>query len=358
MNEIDSIVNLPFSFINFRDIFFDSLREHYEEFDDWYQRKSIAGERAYVSYENGHVIAFLYLKYEAGIDITTQPQLSKARIKIGTFKVDFTHHSSIGKRLLAIALRTFADSQCPYIYVTTHDADHTKGLRTLLQQYGFIKEGNKGKEELWIKQRPQESAVIKDDPYLDYPFISLNKGYRNYYLPIAPEYHALMFSTRLSTEKDVPIEDVARVNSIEKVYLANMSFINQLKRGDHLIIYRSAPKDTNSAAHYTSVVSAVCTAIETKNIHDFSSYNDFSAYIKGRSVFTDEELQQFWDSKEYKYIALFVENFAFKIPYPNRKKLLDNQLINRGYVGGQKISDQQLDELIQLGGHGESFVIH
>ena len=40
-----------FSDINLEDHFFDSLREDYKGFDNWYNKKELQGEKAYVLYE-------------------------------------------------------------------------------------------------------------------------------------------------------------------------------------------------------------------------------------------------------------------------------------------------------------------
>ena len=55
-----------FSFINIDDPFFDSLKEDYPEFEEWFGRKSVQGEEAIVQYdEEGHLQGFLYTKDES-----------------------------------------------------------------------------------------------------------------------------------------------------------------------------------------------------------------------------------------------------------------------------------------------------
>lgn len=56
-------VSRPFSAIDLGDPFFDSLKEDYPEFPEWFGRKAAAGEEAYVSLsEDRKLDAFLYLK--------------------------------------------------------------------------------------------------------------------------------------------------------------------------------------------------------------------------------------------------------------------------------------------------------
>ena len=356
MTENDSIQYCAFSKINLQDPFFDSLRHAYDNFDAWFYKKAQQGEHAYVSFIDGKVIAFLYLKKEEDADNDTVPRLTKPRMKIGTFKVDLEHHSKIGKRLLAIALRAFAESKLPYVYVTFFDAPHTQGLRKMFDQYGFRQIGTKHNEQVWAKPRPNNSVEIQNI-YAGFPFIPVDGTHKNYYLPIFPDYHKRLFPTRLTTEKHIAVEDMVSTNSIEKIYLSNMSVIPRLRKNDRLIIYRTKPKGASSA-HYSSVVTAIGTVIEIKDIHSFSNYDDFHAYINGRSVFTKKELCEFWNTKKYRYIILFVDNFAFTVPFPNRETLLTHKLLTDGYPGGQTITDKQLEQLAQLGGNGESYYIH
>lgn len=111
----DHIRKVSFSELNLHDPFFTSLRNAYQGFDDWFDRKSAEGEKTWVSRnrDSGHLQAMLYIKIEDDFDESAQPPLRGRRMKIGTFKVDYDHHTSLGKRLLAIALREFAESRCP-----------------------------------------------------------------------------------------------------------------------------------------------------------------------------------------------------------------------------------------------------
>ena len=52
-----------FKEIDLNDPFFNSLKEDYNEFPIWFEKKS--NESAYVFLDNKRVEGFLYLKYEA-----------------------------------------------------------------------------------------------------------------------------------------------------------------------------------------------------------------------------------------------------------------------------------------------------
>jgi len=57
------LTKMRFEKINLSDPFFDSLKDDYEEFEDWFKRKSEL--EAYVSHNDlGLIDGFLYLKVE------------------------------------------------------------------------------------------------------------------------------------------------------------------------------------------------------------------------------------------------------------------------------------------------------
>lgn len=168
---MDPMQEVLFSSLDLEDPFFRSLRDSYDDFERWFKRKSDAGERTLVAREpqGGKLIAMLYLKTEDGIEPGVTPELSGPRLKIGTFKVDLDHHTSLGKRLLAIALRRFAKSGLPRIYVTMHDNDGTRGLRRLLKQYGFnhigMKRGRRsGKRQDHLEKRTTHTGLSRFSP--------------------------------------------------------------------------------------------------------------------------------------------------------------------------------------------------
>ena len=59
MNMTDDVLSLrDFSEINVDDNFFDDLKARYSGFEDWFERKSLLGEKAYTVFEGSKIIAF------------------------------------------------------------------------------------------------------------------------------------------------------------------------------------------------------------------------------------------------------------------------------------------------------------
>ena len=94
-----SIEYVHFSDINLQDKFFNSLKEDYLEFVDWFAKKS--EDLAYLSHNEARQIdGFLYLKREDNVLTDINPELPmKPRLKVGTFKID-AHGTKLGDRFV------------------------------------------------------------------------------------------------------------------------------------------------------------------------------------------------------------------------------------------------------------------
>lgn len=351
MVQDDYIQRLSFSAVNLGDPFFDSLRCSYIGFDEWFSRKAIGGESAYFAFDSrNNLIAMLYLKEESGLEEGVTPRMDFPRLKIGTFKVDFDHHTGIGKRLLAIALREFARSGQNFVYVTMHENENTSSLAKLLYKYGFSFWGSKDQETVLYKTR----SCSDDDAFIRYPFVSRYVG-NCWILSIRPEYHKKLFGdVHLTSESGQPIIDERCLNSIEKIYLSRSSNASKLTVGDKVLIYRTS--DYKGPAYYRSVVTSVCTVVKVANLNSFRDEGYFLNKVRGKTVFTTEELRRFWQTKSYPWLICLLFNFPLK-RYPNRKELLDCGFIDTGRLVCERISQDAMDGIMALGNADESFIV-
>lgn len=332
-------------------LFFDSLKYSYLGFGEWFSRKVLDGECAYFAFDSrNNLIAMLYLKEESGHEEGVSPRMDFPRLKIGTFKVDFDHHTGIGKRLLAIALREFARSGQNFVYVTMHQNENTSSLAKLLKKYGFSNWGFKEQETVLFKTLP----CSDDDAFSRYPFVSRSLG-NCWVLSILPEYHKRLFGdVYLTSESGQPIYDERCLNSIEKIYLSGSQNVADMVVGDKVVIYRTS--DGKGAAYYRSVVTSVCTVVKVVNINSFRDETDFLNKVYGKTVFTLGELRRFWQTKRYPWLICLLFNFPFE-RYPNRKQLLDCGFIDDGRLVCERISQDAMDGIMALGNADESFIV-
>ncbi|WP_349369956.1 N-acetyltransferase [Salinarimonas sp.] len=305
--------------IDLDDPFFDSLKNQYGEFPQWFAGKAASGEQAYVIYDEGvdELRGFLYLKLEDGPVTDVQPPLPAARrIKVGTFKI-VAHGTKLGERAVKKIFDHAIASEAEQIYVTAFPTH--KPLLRLLERYGFEERGNKitpnGEEIVLVKELTDSSDELVER----YPIIRQESG-RCFLLAIYPEFHTQLFpDSILVTEPPDILSDVSHTNTIHKVYVAGLP-LTMMKKGDAVVIYRTT--DKGGRARYRSVATSVCVVEETRSRRDFANVQEFVDYCLPHSVFSEEELRERFNSTKRLFTVRMTYNIAFP-KRPNRDRLLD-----------------------------------
>lgn len=336
-----------FKEISIYDVFFDSLKEDYDGFERWFAGKA---EESVFTFRDGvgMLDGFLFLKEENGAVTDVVPNLPAARrLKIGTFKVN-PHGTRLGERFIKRAFDTAISLGVSTLYVTIFEKH--EALVHLFKRYGFIKVGtkssNNGEEAVYERLLHQTVG----DVVLDYPRVPIQPD-RHFVLSLYPSWHSrLLPDSLLKTEDTSILKDVSHTNSIHKIYLAAMQGIGELKRGDTLLMYRTAD---GGAAYYTSVVTSLCVVEELTHISQYASEQQFLDYCIPYSIFDLSELQSFFKSKKYPWIIRFTYNLALT-RRPNRKALLEEVgLPSNTYWGFFRLTTDQLKHILKLSGDYE-----
>jgi len=132
-----------FGQLDLADPFFDSFREDYQGFDNWFRKKS--DEFAYAcKSETGLILAFLFLKREGPDENYSDISPAfprKRRMKIGTFKV-VLNGFKLGERFMKIVFDNALKAKVEEIYVTIFpNTVEQKRLIGLLEDWGFSQYG-------------------------------------------------------------------------------------------------------------------------------------------------------------------------------------------------------------------------
>lgn len=137
----DQIKYLPFSKIDVTDTFFDSLKDDYKGFSNWFTSKTLDDEKAYIQIIGEKITGFLYLKIEESPVYDVIPPIEGAKIlKMGTLKIE-SHGTRLGERFIKKSIDTALHENCNKIYVTIYKK-HTK-LISMFKKYGFELHGEK-----------------------------------------------------------------------------------------------------------------------------------------------------------------------------------------------------------------------
>ncbi|MBW4461945.1 MAG: hypothetical protein KME47_17145 [Nodosilinea sp. WJT8-NPBG4] len=351
--KIDTSLQLErFADIDINDPFFDTLKSAYQEFPEWFRRK--ASEKAFIiKDEIGFIQGFVYLKEENGAIQDINPSLPCDRyLKIGTFKVN-AHGTKLGERFVKKAFDLAISKNIKKLYVTIF-SEH-KPLINLFCRYGFKAVAKKttqnGIENVFLK----EIGHISKDVDLDYPIISLSQN--QYLLSIYPKYHTRLFpDSILNNEQASIVDDVSHTNSIGKIYICKMDGAKLLKSGDALVIYRTG--DGLGPALYRSVATSLCMVEEMKTKSSFGSLEEFLKYCLSRSVFTEEELTNFYRSWNQFYVIKMTYNAALKNRIIRQKLIEEVKLNPNAYWGLMKLSPNEFSKISMLGDVDDSLILN
>ena len=289
--------------IDINDEFFDSLRSKYDGFNIWFAKK--CAEEAYICKDDtGRILGFLYLKTEnAGEDYSdiTPRFMPKKRLKVGTFKVDATGFR-LGERFIKIILDNAIERNVDEAYVTLfEDREELATLSALLSRWGFLHFGSKSSTG---------ETVLTKDMRIYNPLLSVKENFPNllykrqkFILPILPKYHtSLLPDSILRTENEVDfLSKEPHRYALQKVYISWAQERN-IKSGDVVLFYRMG--DEGTAKKYSSVLTTVAIIDEIQTGFRTRSKEDFLSHCQNRSVFSIDELNEFWRSHSYNLMIL------------------------------------------------------
>jgi predicted nucleic acid-binding protein len=341
-----------FGNINLNDVFFDSFKQDYTEFGNWFNKK--ADNISYICVTDGNVKAFLYLKQEDNNEIYNDIQPSfpqKKRLKIGTFKVTSTGYK-LGERFLKVIFDNALQYNVEEIYVTIFNKrDEQLRLIYLLEDWGFKHWGTKttdnGIEQVFVRDCKPLPNI--QQPKLTFP--SVSKNTTKWIVPIYPEYHTELFPDSILNNESPQnfTENEPYRNAIKKVYISR-SINRNLNSGDLVLFYRTG-------GHYAGVVSTIGVVdnIET-NIRD---ENHFIELCRKRSVFDNTEIKKYWNwnKNNRPFVVNFLYIDSFPMPKVNLKKLRGLNIIQNAPRGFEPLSDAKFKLILKEARADESYII-
>lgn len=262
------ITKVPFDNLDVNHSFFDSYRDEYIEFNDWFLKKSNEKAPAYIATIKGRLVGFLVLKEENINEDYSEivPNfLPCKRLKISSFKVSVNGYR-ISELFLNIIFKTALDRKVDEIYVTVHTTFENRRvlIELLCSQWGFKKWGFKGiKENVLVRPfKKQLGNLIRSS----FPF---------HYRPI------------LSMIVDINEKQVYDYQKgyLRQIYISHNEECKKLHPED-VILFRNA---YSSNFVFIGEVENVCSG--------FTDRETFIAACKKRSHETEESLNKYW-SKE------------------------------------------------------------
>jgi len=341
-----AIKQVPVHNLDLNDPFFDSLKQDYPGFEQWWEKISKQGRKAWVYFKNKKLRAILIYNIENENILSDPPLPKKKRIKICTLKVT-QRGKRIGELLIKLTVAFAVKSNIQEIYLT-HFAKGNDPLLKLIEEYGFfLAAKKKDNEEIFIKNLIPNKKCKSPLEVLNnfYPSFYDGKEVRKFLVPIQPDFHDRLFTDydkRQPKLYEFMEELIVEGNTIKKAYICH-SNTKKIHPGDIVIFYRSIDKKM-----LTSI------GVVDKIFNDVLDPEKVQKEVKNRTVYKTKEIVEM--VKKPTKILQFYHNFHF----PNAIKI--NTLIKEKILNGypqqiQEINEDNYRKIIELSGIDEKYCV-
>lgn len=333
------------------DKIFESLRQDYAPFDEWWRTKCVKTHRkCWVVNDEGMLAGIVVRKDEASNDTDARLPGSKI-LKICTFKVRPEKRGIKLGELLLRQIFWFAQSNgYDVVYLTTFARQVT--LIDLLEYYGFKKTYTKDDGEM-VYERAFSRSELETHPNdglfetarTNYPRFYSGTAVEAYVIPIKEAFHDILFP-ELSASAQLNLFDQpggggpARPgNTIRKVYLCRAP-AQIVQPGAVLFFYKGKSEGPPSQAITTiGIFEDVTLAYNTGELRRLAG---------GRSVYSDRQLQSFFIEKPD--VPVKVINFLLighVQPSIDLHELLDKGIVNgHPWQSISRLTRERLDPIL------------
>jgi predicted nucleic acid-binding protein len=295
------------------DIFFDSLRESYNGFNDWFLKCARENRRCYLLRVDSKIAAILIFHIEKQSDHNL-PNVNTDALKMCTLKVAET---VFGYRLGELFLNKMFDlcikAKINHLYLTVFP--HHFQLIELLTKYGFTRyefKNKHDKDELrMIKSLIKSEYTQVPQAISSHPFYFDNDTINKFVIPINPGFYNTLFKDgkfrpqTLFDETESSLNEIEG-NTISKAYLCK-SRRKSMKAGDLLFFYGSKK---------IKCIDPVCILDSVTYTKDI---NEIKNLVKRKTVYSDVDLKNMASGKTEVTVMVFRLVYYLSAPIDFKK---------------------------------------
>ncbi|PUA17324.1 GNAT family N-acetyltransferase [Glaciimonas sp. PCH181] len=289
--------------------FFDSLREGYAGFDEWFRRTARDDRRAWVYRdEHGNLSALCIYTVQNGEVLNDAKEcLTGDALKLCTFKVgEKVRGRKIGELFLKAAFRYATNNACEHLFIHA-DAERHDYLLRLLEDFGFEERGTYSGDLVMVKTHPLSAPEPAGLPPLDYarryfPHFRYDADVQKFIVPILPEYHETLFPDYSPHQGRLFNPSNSVGNAIKLAYLCHAK-TTAIGAGDVLLFYRT---------HDEMSVTTIGIVDKFKVLQDPA---EIASLVSRRTVYSQEEIETM--AKKQTKVILFrsVEHLSRPVSY-------------------------------------------
>lgn len=320
--------------------FFESIRNDYAGFNEWFQRIAREGRRAWVYREPGQndVQAICIFTIQTDQRITDDGQvLEGLALKLCTFKVgEVVRGRKIGELFLRAAFQFATNHHCEHIFLHAND-EQQNHLTNLIEDFGFRTVGTYKADAVFVKDHPAQPPAVQMAPFdyvrRYYPHYLDDFEVQKFIVPIRPEFHKILFPDWMAPGQALPINHPQRHvgNAIKLAYLSNS--LSKLPRpGDLVLFYRSHDQK------------AITTLGVVEQYACMSEPDEIARVVSRRTVYTDAQIASM--TGDHTKVMLFRLIEHFEDPVPLNRLLKPPRIVN-GYIQSiTHITDESFSRIL------------
>ncbi len=311
--------------LDLSDKIFESLKEDYEDFEEWFKRKSREGREAWVSFSGRNLSSICI--FDPSNDFY------KREMKICTFKIaNFIQGIKLGELLLRAAIRFACINKKENIYIEVRQEEDKEYLINWLESFGFQKDGVKPRKDpgeinelIMFKEMtpvPKKKIGKKDIVKIDlehFPYFIKPPYVQAFFVPIKPEYAQILFP-ELELQKEIPgLERLAPCGrAIRKAYVCKTP-TKGIRRGDLIFFYESERgKSIVASAFIEDVIAS-------------KKGEEILRFIGKRSVYSKEQIESEFADGTSRITAV---KFIYCEGFPLERRVPIDKLKREGVLKG------------------------
>lgn len=321
--------------------FFNSLRDGYAGFDDWFRKKAREHRKAWV-YRNHEGILGAICIYDVQIDeavTDNSEKLDGRALKLCTFKVDQgVRGRKIGELFLKAAFRYGTENACEHIFIHA-DVDKHHYLVNLLIDFGFEDRGDYGSDRVFVKQHPivaPDDAGMPPHEYVQrfYPHYQAGTNVRKFLVPIQQGFHRILFPDYDAVQSVLFVAGGSVGNAIKLAYLCHAAAKN-IQPGDVLLFYRT---EDEKAVTSLGVVDQFAVLDDAAKI---------AALVSRRTVYSIKEIEDMASRPTKVILFRLIKHLATPVTY---QKLQSDGVVTGFIQSITNISDEKFSKVLAAGG--------
>ena len=323
--------------INQKDDIFNSLRDDYPKFQEWWKKCSKEHVQSWVVLHPSRkcLESICIYKETKPEDYNDYKKLPKKALKLATFKVSELYRGQkLGELMLKQAFLYCLTNNFQSCWMTVFPK--YKVLIDFIQDFGFINiEKTKEKELVFMKSfvKPENYPLSGLEFHIKhFPFYDDRKNIGKYIIPIQEKYYNILFPEKkqkmpfhqmsfYGMDQDIP------GNTIKKMYLCHAP-TQQLKPNDLLFFYVSSPIQRLSS------IGIVESTFRSDDLHKVVSY------VGKRSVYSFSEIKKMTEKNVLVIAFRFIKHLNTELGL--------QQLKTKKIINGPPQSIQQIKRYDQL----------